>query len=174
MYPVSILQSSTQILVLGPQQAQRIFNTGSAFQMSLPPDWQINYRFFNRLIMVPACTQILVQMGFRAKMIITFVRLTVYLSPSILSDFETERFFLLLTVTNSKQLNWIIKSLNAMEHWVCTWYQRSLTQKLSHFTSTLRTEQRCIKPKKNPAVRYTIHKNLNIHTRINSICKVSY
>ena len=83
MYPVTILQSSTQILVLGPQRAQRIFNTGSAFQMSLPPDWQINNRFFNRLIMVPACTQILVQMGFRAKMIITFVRLTVSLSKTI-------------------------------------------------------------------------------------------
>ena len=94
--------------------------------------------------------------------------------PINLNQFWDWKIFLLLTVTNSKQLSWIIKSLNAMEHWVCTWYQRSLTQKLSHFTSTLRSEQRCIKPKKKPPVRYTIHKNLNIHTRINSVCKVSY
>ena len=80
--------------------------------------------------------------------------------PINLNQFWDWKIFLLLTVTNSKQLNWIIKSLNAMEHWVFTWYQRSLTQKPSHFTSTLRTEQRCIKPKKNPAVRYAIHTNL--------------
>ena len=172
---MTILQSSTQILVLGPQRAQRIFNTGSAFQMSLPPDWRINDRFFNRLIMVPACTQILTSTDEVQSKNDYYICETYSLSKPInLNQFWDWKIFLLLTVTNSKQQNWIIKSLNAMEHWVCTWYQRSLTQKPSHFTSTLRTEQRCIKPKKNPPVRYTIHTNLNIHTRINSVCKVSY
>ena len=54
---VSRLQSSADILVLGPQQTQRI--TGNALRISFHPDWQINNGFFNRPIR--ARTQILVQ-----------------------------------------------------------------------------------------------------------------
>ena len=42
------LRSSTEILVLGPQQTQQITGTRNAFQISFHPDWQIDNGFFNR------------------------------------------------------------------------------------------------------------------------------
>ena len=44
----SRLRSSADILVLGPQQTQRI--TGKALRISFHPDWQINNGIFNRPI----------------------------------------------------------------------------------------------------------------------------